>query len=261
MPPVFIPQPLPGIKRVLAVASGKGGVGKSTVSCALAFSFLHQGFRVGLLDADIHGPSLPLLLDLHQKPECLDGKNLEPVAKGNLLTMSLGFLMAPDQATIWRGPMMHHALQQIIFNVNWGELDILIVDLPPGTGDVPLSLAQKILLEVLIVSTPQALAIQDARRALQLFRKVGTPILGFVENMGEIRCDGCTKKLRPWGEDALLREAKKENLPLLGRLSLDPFYQKPFTEKDPLPSEVLELSQALLEQLKKSSPNLVPLEK
>lgn len=246
MPPPSVPQPLPGVKRILGVASGKGGVGKSTVAFHLALAATQMGKRVGLLDADIHGPSLPFLLGRNEKPDSPDGKTFSPIHAHNLVAMSMGFLVPEGKAAIWRGPMMHHALDQLIFRVNWGELDLLIIDFPPGTGDIPLSLAQKLLFEVVLVSTSQLLALQDVRRGIEMFRKVGVPLLGLIENMATIRCAQCHHETHLWGEERVAAEAISQNLPFLGALPLDPRYQRVWPEGKETPADYLKLAEKLL---------------
>ena len=185
---------VPGVDKIIAVASGKGGVGKSTTSINLALSLKQQGLRVGILDADIYGPSLPKLIGINQKPKT-DGKKLLPIQMFDLQMMSIGFLVPEDSPTIWRGPMVISALSQLLTEVVWDKLDVLIIDLPPGTGDIQLSLAQKANLSgAVIVSTPQDLALIDARKGLNMFRKVDVPVLGIIENMSYFLCTKCDTK-------------------------------------------------------------------
>jgi len=188
------PHDLPGISRrmAIAVASGKGGVGKSTVAINLACALSLSGARVGLLDADIYGPSMPRMLGISGRPQSRDGKVLEPMANYGLKVMSMGFLVAEDTPMIWRGPMVMSALQQMLRDVDWGELDVMVVDMPPGTGDAQLTMAQQVPLSgAVIVSTPQDIALLDARKGLNMFRKVDVPVLGIVENMSYFACPHC----------------------------------------------------------------------
>ena len=185
-------KPMREIKNVIAVASGKGGVGKSTTAVNLALALSAEGAKVGILDADIYGPSQPSMLGLKGQPDSKDGKSLEPMQKHNLQAMSIGFLIEEDTPMIWRGPMVTQALEQLLNNTNWVDLDYLIVDLPPGTGDVQLTLAQKIPVSgAIIVTTPQNIALLDARKGVKMFQKVDVPILGIVENMSIHICSRC----------------------------------------------------------------------
>ncbi|MEC8774101.1 MAG: Mrp/NBP35 family ATP-binding protein, partial [Pseudomonadota bacterium] len=183
--PQQAPQPLaPGVKNIVAVASGKGGVGKSTTAINLALGLAAAGLRVGMLDADIYGPSQPRMMGVSGRPDSPDGEKLEPMVGHGIKVMSMGFLVADDTPMIWRGPMVMSALQQMLKDVNWGELDIMIVDMPPGTGDAQLTMAQQVpLAGAVIVSTPQDIALLDARKGLNMFRKVDVPVLGIIENM------------------------------------------------------------------------------
>ncbi|MBC7918491.1 MAG: P-loop NTPase, partial [Rhodoferax sp.] len=182
-------QLLPGVKNIVAVASGKGGVGKSTTAANLALALAAEGARVGLLDADIYGPSIPMMMGTSEKPETVDGKTMQPVMAHGLQVMSIGFLVEPDQAMIWRGPMATQALEQLLRQTAWDDLDYLIVDMPPGTGDIQLTLSQRVpMTGSVIVTTPQDIALLDARKAIKMFEKVGVPILGIVENMAVHVC-------------------------------------------------------------------------
>jgi len=222
MPDPLTPQPLPGVSRVLGVAAGKGGVGKSTVALGLAFALQRQGLKVGFLDADIHGPSLPRLLNINEKPDS-DGKTLIPLEVHGLKVMSIGFLIPPEKAAIWRGPMMHHALRQLLWDVRWGALDVLIIDFPPGTGDVPLTLAQQILMEILIVTTAHPLALEDMARAVQMFRTLGVPLVGLIENMSSFQCPCCETDNLLWGEgEVVSQEATRHKILFLGKIPLSP---------------------------------------
>ena len=212
---------IPGISNIIAVASGKGGVGKSTTSVNLALGLLAQGWRVGILDADIYGPSLPRLLGLKEKPEA-DGRSLKPLTAYGLKAMSIGFLVSEEEAMIWRGPMVVSAIQQLLRDVTWGELDCLVVDMPPGTGDAQLSLAQNVpLAGAVIVSTPQDLALIDARRGIAMFRKVDVPVLGIVENMSYFLCPHCGGRSDIFAHGGAREEAAKFGVPFLGEVPLD----------------------------------------
>ena len=185
-------QLLPNVKNIIAVASGKGGVGKSTTAVNLALALHAEGATVGLLDADIYGPSIPMMMGVTGKPESLDGKNMEPLENHGIQVMSIGFLVEPDQAMIWRGPMATQALDQLLRQTNWKDLDYLIIDMPPGTGDIQLTLSQRVpLTGAVIVTTPQDIALLDARKGIKMFEKVGVPILGIVENMAVHICSQC----------------------------------------------------------------------
>jgi len=212
--PAPVPEPVPGIQHVVAVASGKGGVGKSTVSVNLAVMLAQMGFRVGLLDADIHGPNVPRMLGVHRLPPAENGKLL-PAISHNVKVMSLGFA-GEDVAAIWRGPMIDKAILQFLRDVIWGELDILIVDLPPGTGDAQLSLVQRIPVSgAIIVSTPQPVALDDAKKGLTMFQKLNVPVLGLVENMSYFRCPECDSVHYIFGHAGARDLAAELGLPLL----------------------------------------------
>ncbi len=215
------PQKVPGVNRIIAVASGKGGVGKSTVSSNLAVALARQGKRVGLLDADIYGPSQPRMMGVSKRPASPDGKTIIPLQAHGVTMMSIGLMVDPDQAVVWRGPMLMGALQQLLMQVEWGELDVLIVDLPPGTGDVQLTLAQKTHLSgAIVVSTPQDVALIDARKALDMFDKMKTPIFGLIENMSMFVCPDCGHEAHIFGHGGVAAEAEKLGVPLLGALPI-----------------------------------------
>ncbi len=216
-------RPLPDIANVIAVASGKGGVGKSTVAVNLALALAAQGARVGLLDADIYGPSLPRMMGLAgTRPTTTDGKTLEPPRGHGLPVMSIGFLVDADQPMVWRGPMVTQALSQMLADTHWGPLDYLVVDMPPGTGDIQLTLTQRVPVSgAVIVTTPQEIALLDARKGLQMFRKVGVPVLGIVENMGLHRCPSCGHVSHVFDAGGGAELAVRYDTPLLGSLPLD----------------------------------------
>ncbi|WP_413867964.1 Mrp/NBP35 family ATP-binding protein [Albidovulum sp.] len=215
------PQAIPGVRRILAVGSGKGGVGKSTVSSNLAVALARKGRRVGLLDADIHGPSQPRMMGVSDRPASPDGKTILPLRAHGVTMMSIGLMLKDGEAVIWRGPMLQGALQQLINQVAWGELDVLIVDLPPGTGDVQLSLAQKVpLTGALIVSTPQDVALIDARRAINMFDKLKVPVVGLIENMSSYVCPNCGHEAHIFGHGGVAAEAAAIGVPFLGELPL-----------------------------------------
>ena len=211
---------IPGVKRIIAVASGKGGVGKSTTSANLALALAALGWRVGVLDADIYGPSMPRLFGLRGKPES-DGKVIRPMEAYGIKVMSIGFLVDEDVAMIWRGPMVQSALTQMMRDVSWGELDCLVVDMPPGTGDAQLTMAQTVpLAGAVIVSTPQDLALIDARRAVAMFRKVNVPILGVLENMSYFLCPHCGGRSDVFAHGGARHEAERLGAPFLGEVPL-----------------------------------------
>ena len=212
---------LPKVKHIIAIASGKGGVGKSTITANLAAGLAQRGFSVGLVDADIYGPSMPIMMGLSGRPEGLDGKTMEPLTNHGVQVISIGFLVDPDQATIWRGPMATQALDQLLRQTHWKELDYLIVDLPPGTGDIQLSLSQRVpLTGAVIVTTPQDIALADARKGVAMFEKVGVPILGLVENMAVHVCSNCGHVEHIFGADGGKRYAADKGIEYLGALPL-----------------------------------------
>ena len=211
-----------GVARILAVGSGKGGVGKSTVSSNLAVALAKQGRKVGLLDADIYGPSQPRMMGVSKRPASPDGKTIIPLHAHGVTMMSIGLMLGEDQAVVWRGPMLMGALQQMLGQVEWGELDVLIVDLPPGTGDVQLTLCQKSEVQgAIVVSTPQDVALLDARKALNMFETLKTPVLGLIENMSTYICPKCGHEEHLFGNGGVAAEAKKMGVPFLGALPLD----------------------------------------
>lgn len=215
------PQRLTGVDRIIAIGSGKGGVGKSTVSSNLAVALARQGRRVGLLDADIYGPSQPRMMGVSRRPASPDGKIIEPLVAHGVTMMSLGLMLKDNEAVIWRGPMIMGALQQLLTQVAWGRLDVLIIDLPPGTGDIQLTLCQRTQLTgAIIVSTPQDVALLDARKALDMFQKLKTPVLGLIENMSTFCCPHCGRETEIFGHGGVRAEAEALDLPFLGELPL-----------------------------------------
>jgi ATP-binding protein involved in chromosome partitioning len=215
------PARIPGIDRIIAIASGKGGVGKSTVASNIACALAVEGRRVGLLDADVYGPSQPRMLGVSGRPSSPDGKTILPMRNFGVTMMSMGLMANDDQAVVWRGPMLMGALQQMLTNVQWGALDVLIVDLPPGTGDVPMTLVQKSKLDgAIIVSTPQDVALLDARKGIDMFNQLGTRIIGMIENMSTHICSACGHEEHTFGHGGVAAEAKKLNVPLLAEIPL-----------------------------------------
>lgn len=226
-PPRAVPAPpaklAPDIKAIIAVSSGKGGVGKSTTAVNLALACVAEGLATGLLDADIYGPSVPTLLNLTAKPELLPDNRLKPLVSHGLKVMSIGLLIPESGAMIWRGPMVMQAVTQLLRDVEWGRLDVLIVDMPPGTGDAALTLAQIVpLAGAVVVSTPQDLALLDARRGLAMFRRVDVPILGIIENMSFFLCPSCGGRAEVFGHGGAKEEALRLQVPFLGEIPLDP---------------------------------------
>ena len=215
-------QLLPNVKNIIAVASGKGGVGKSTTAVNLALALAAEGASVGLLDADIYGPSQPMMMGIEGRPESVDGKNMEPMENFGIQVMSIGFLVAQDEAMIWRGPMATQALEQLLRQTNWRDLDYLIVDMPPGTGDIQLTLSQRVpMTGAVIVTTPQDIALLDAKKGIKRFEKVGVPILGIVENMAVHICSNCGHTEHIFGEDGGKKMAADYKMDYLGALPLD----------------------------------------
>ena len=215
------PEKVPGVDRIVAVASGKGGVGKSTVSANLACALAAQGQRVGLLDADVYGPSQPRMLGVSGRPASPDGKTILPMRNHGVTMMSIGLMTNEGQAVVWRGPMLMGALQQMLNQVQWGALDVLVVDLPPGTGDVQMTLAQKTVVDgAIIVSTPQDVALIDARKAVDMFHQLNVPLLGLVENMSTHVCSNCGHEEHLFGHGGVAQEAAKMGVPLLAEIPL-----------------------------------------
>src|SRR3989337_1354757 len=219
--PVTEEAVLTGVKSIVAIASGKGGVGKSTVSVSLAVALAKSGARVGLLDTDIYGPSIPIMMGVTERPE-IKGEKLIPIIKYGVSLMSIGFLISEDTPLIWRGPMVMKAVEQLLTDVEWGELDYLFVDLPPGTGDVQLTLAQKVPLSgVVIVTTPQDVALLDVVRGISMFKKLNVPILGVIENMSFFRCPHCGERSDIFSHGGGEAASKKLDVPFLGEVPID----------------------------------------
>ena len=211
-----------GVKTILGIGSGKGGVGKSTVSANLAVALARAGKRVGLLDADLYGPSQPRMMGVSKRPASPDGQSIEPLTAHGVTLMSIGLMIDPDQAVIWRGPMLMGAMQQLLTQVAWGELDVLLIDLPPGTGDIQLTLGQKSSLDgALIVSTPQDVALIDAIKAMDMFEKLSVPVLGLIENMSTFCCPNCGHEAQIFGTGGVQKEARAKGYDFLGQLPID----------------------------------------
>ena len=214
-------KPLANVRNIIAVGSGKGGVGKSTTAVNLALALAAEGLAVGVLDADIYGPSVPMMLGLSGRPDSPDGKSIEPMRAHGVEAMSIGLLVDQDAPTIWRGPMATSAMTQLLNDTRWGDLDVLVVDLPPGTGDIQLTMAQKIpVAGAVIVTTPQDIATLDARKALRMFEKLGIAVLGLVENMAVHVCGNCGQAEHIFGEGGALRMSEQYGVPVLGALPL-----------------------------------------
>jgi ATP-binding protein involved in chromosome partitioning len=213
--------PIPGVKNLIAIGSGKGGVGKTTVSVNLAITLARLGYKTGLMDADVYGPNVPLMMNVHQTPAG-QGERIIPLTGYGVKLMSMGFLNPGDRALVWRGPRLHGIMQQFLFGVEWGELDYLLIDLPPGTGDVQLSLIQTAAITgAVVVTTPSDVSLEDARKAVDMFQQVRVPILGMVENMSFLECPHCNERLDPFGTGGGKRTAAAMGLYFLGELPLD----------------------------------------
>jgi ATP-binding protein involved in chromosome partitioning len=219
---VPVPTALPGVANIVAVGSGKGGVGKTTVAVNLAIALVKLGFRVGLIDADVYGPNVPLMFGTTQQPRVLASNQIEPNLAHGVKVISVGFLSPGDKPMVMRGPMLHQIIRQFLQQVDWGELDFLLVDLPPGTGDVVISLVQTVpLTGAVVVSTPSDVALQDARKALEMFHQVNVPVLGIVENMSHFTCPHCHQEIDIFSKGGAERTAKQFNVPFLGSIELD----------------------------------------
>ncbi len=212
---------LPGVQSIIAIASGKGGVGKSTVTSNLALALRRQGLQVGILDADIYGPSQPRLMGISGRPQSIDGKRIRPMTGYGIKVMSIGFVVDEERPMIWRGPMVQGALEQLLRDVEWGELDVLLVDMPPGTGDAQLTMSQRVPLRgAVIVSTPQDIALIDARKGLNMFRRVDVPVLGFIENMSWFTCPNCGERTEIFAHGGAEEAAAAMQVPFLGGIPL-----------------------------------------
>jgi len=214
--------PIPGVQNLIAIGSGKGGVGKTTVSVNLAVALAREGHTVGLLDADVYGPNVPLMMGVRATPQAI-GQRIQPIEKLGVRVMSMGFLNPGDKPLIWRGPMLHNVMQQFLRNVDWGELEYLLIDLPPGTGDVQLSLMQTTALTgAIVVTTPSDVSLEDARKAVNMFYQVRVPIIGMVENMSYLMCPHCAERIDVFSSGGGQRTAETMNVHFLGQLPLDP---------------------------------------
>jgi len=226
-PPQPGPMPLPGVQNVIAVGSGKGGVGKTTVAVNLAVALGRLGYKVGLLDADIYGPNVPLMMGVNRQPDVLGENRIAPLTNHGVKVISVGFISPGDRPLVWRGPMLHSIIKQFLQQVEWGELDFLIVDLPPGTGDVVISLFQTVpLTGAIVVSTPSDVSLQDARKAIEMFRGVKVDVFGVVENMSHFLCPHCHHEIDIFSKGGVERTAKQFGVPYLGSVELDPDVRK-----------------------------------
>jgi ATP-binding protein involved in chromosome partitioning len=215
--------PIPGVKNLIAVASGKGGVGKTTVAVNLALALKQMGNKVGLMDADVYGPNVPVMLGTNEQPKALDERTIIPVEAYGIKMISMGLLNPGDKPLIWRGPMLHSVIQQFLRSVQWGELDYLIVDLPPGTGDVQLTLIQTVAVTgAVVVTTPSTVALADVRKAIEMFRQVNVEVLGVVENMSTFTCPHCDKPIDIFGHGEGAKTAREYGVPVLGEIEIDP---------------------------------------
>jgi ATP-binding protein involved in chromosome partitioning len=221
------PQPLPGVSNIIAVGSGKGGVGKTTLSVNLALALSKMGHKVGLLDADVYGPNVPLMLGTNAQPRAVSNERIEPILAQGLKVISVGFLNPGDKPIIWRGPMLHQIIRQFLGSVEWGELDYLVIDLPPGTGDVALSLVQTVpLTGAVVVSTPSDVSLQDGRKAIEMFRQMKVDLIGMVENMSYFVCPHCKNEIDIFSRGGADKMAQQFSVPFLGSIELDPEVRK-----------------------------------
>ena len=221
------PQPLPGVSSIIAVGSGKGGVGKTTLSVNLAVALVQLGYKVGLLDGDVYGPNVPLMLGTNQQPRATGPDRIEPIQAHGLKVISVGFLNPGDKPVIWRGPMLHQIIRQFLNAVDWGQLDYLIIDLPPGTGDVALSLIQTVpLTGAIVVSTPSDVSLQDGRKAIEMFRQMKVDLVGVVENMSYFVCPHCNHEIDIFSRGGAEKTATQFQVPFLGSIQLDPELRK-----------------------------------
>ena len=221
------PQPLPGVANIIAVGSGKGGVGKTTLSVNLAVALAKLGYKVGLLDADVYGPNVPLMLGTNAQPKAVSNERIEPILAFGLKVISVGFLNPGDKPIIWRGPMLHQIIRQFLGSVEWGELDYLVIDLPPGTGDVALSLIQTVpLTGAVVVSTPSDVSLQDGRKAIEMFRQMKVDLIGVVENMSYFVCPHCNHEIDIFSRGGAERTAQQFGVAFLGNIQLDPELRK-----------------------------------
>jgi ATP-binding protein involved in chromosome partitioning len=217
------PQPLPGVDHIVAIGSGKGGVGKTTLAVNLSVALAKLGYRVGLLDADIYGPNVPLMMGANRQPNVLEGNRIEPIVAHGVKVISVGFISPGDKPLVMRGPMLHQIIRQFLQQVMWGELDFLLVDLPPGTGDVVISLVQTVPLSgAVVISTPSDVSLQDARKALEMFHQVNVDVLGIVENMSHFTCPHCSKEIDIFSTGGAERMAKQFGIAYFGAIDLDP---------------------------------------
>lgn len=256
-------NPLPGVKHIIAVSSGKGGVGKSTVTVNLAVALKQQGYAVGLMDADIYGPNIPLMIGVSKEPG-KEGEKILPAEGQGVKVISMGFFVPEDTPVVWRGPMVHSAIQQFFRDVVWGELDYLLIDLPPGTGDVPLTLSQLVpLTGAITVTTPQEVALQDVRKGMTMFKKVNVPLLGVIENMSYFVCGHCHERTEIFSTGGGERAAQKFEIPFLGRIPIDPAIREggdkgaPIVSNDPSSPQ----AQAFLQIAKTLTANIDQAEK